>query len=263
MNETPQLRIYTGIKAWDTIWKWVFFAGPPSPDKEAGQALHSLLSPLKAKTVLDCSCGLGQTTFALADLGYRVEGADASGVAVKLSADLAAARHQKVRFFRSRWDKLSGATTRKYDCVYNDSFDWCPTRASMLASAKGIHSILKRGGSFVFWGDHQSSGGIKPNADAELRSAGRFEPLPTCERDGVKLTTIVSRERIPDGILGNRIHVIEERGTTRIEVASSPDIQRWVWQDYVDILTDVGFKKVYSHKRKGKGYPEYLNVAEK
>ena len=263
MNNTPQLRVYTGVKAWDTIWKWKFFAGPPSPDEEAGRALHSLLSPLKLNTVLDCSCGLGQTTFALAKLGYRVDGADASGVAVKLSTDLAAARHQKVRFFRSRWEKLPDATKRKYDCVYNDSFEWCPTRASLHASAEGIHSVLKRGGHFVFKGDHQWSDGKKPDVDAELRSAGRFEALPICERDGVKLTTFVSRERIPDGILGNRIHVVEQDGITRVEVASSPDIRKWMWQDFVDILTDVGFTKVYTHNAKSKTGPTYLNVAEK
>lgn len=113
MTETPRIKVLTGVKAWDTIWKWTFFAGPPSPDKDSAQVLHALLLPLKVKTVLDGSCGLGQTAFALADLGCRVDGADASGVAVKLATDLAAMRHQKVRFFRSRWDKLSDIAARK------------------------------------------------------------------------------------------------------------------------------------------------------
>ncbi len=263
MKSTPQLRVYTGAKAWDTIWKWKFFADPPSPDRPAAQALHSLLGPLKVKTVLDCSCGLGSTTFALADVGYSVDGSDASSLAVKLCSKLALARDLKVSFFRSRWDKLPDAAKRKYDCVYNDSFEWCPTRASLRASAKGVHSVLKRGGHFVFKGDHQWSDGTRPDVDAELRSAGRFEALPICERDGIRLTTFVSRERIPDGILGNRIHVVEQDGITRVEIASSPDIRKWMWQDFVDILTDVGFRKVYTHKAKSKAGPTYLNVAEK
>ena len=201
---------------------------PPSPDIDAAHALHSLLRRLKVKAVLDCSCGLGQTTFALSGLCYHVEGSDASSIAIELASDLAETRDQHIRCFRYRWDTLGHAAQRKYDCVYNDSFEWAPTRASMRASATGIHSVLKSGGRFVFWGDHQWSNYTRPDVDAEFRSADRFEALPVDEHNGVKLTTLVSRERIPDGIPGNRIHIVEENGATRIEVASAPDIRKWI-----------------------------------
>ena len=113
---------------------------------------------------------------------------------------------------------------RKYDCVYNDAFAWVTTRRALLASAKGIHAALKR--------------------------------------DGVKLTTLVARELTPDGILGSRIHVVDDGGDVRIEIARVLDLCKWTWKDYTETLADAGFRKVFSVKEKGVGREPYiLNVA--
>lgn len=90
MTRIPQVRVYTGTKAWDVIWKWNWFVGDQSLDEEEARALHPVLKRLNVKTLLDCSCGLGETTVALAALGYRVDGSDASGTAIKCATELAA-----------------------------------------------------------------------------------------------------------------------------------------------------------------------------
>lgn len=63
MGHKPKLVVYTGAKAWDTIWKWTWFTKdqwqPEFRKRKEGtrRALTGLLPKLDVKTVLDCSCG--------------------------------------------------------------------------------------------------------------------------------------------------------------------------------------------------------------
>lgn len=180
---------------------------------------------------------------------------------VGLCACFGASTGLTARFFRSRWEKLGQTAGRKYDCVLNDSIEWCPTRRALRASAKGIHSVLKRGGTFLFEGSNESSRDTEAEIADELKKEGRFQAYhPVHERDGLKLTVLNSRERIPHGLLGNRIHIVEEAGNVRVEVASTPDIRRWTWADYVEVLTDVGFRDIRTLQSRG---TESLNAATK
>ncbi len=260
MKDPPQVRIYTGIRAWDVIWKWRWFARDPSDERAPEHVLHLVLSRLNVKTLLDCSCGLGETVRALAARGDHVEGSDASAIAIKYATQLAADSGRTVRFFRSRWEKLGQVAGRKYDCVLNDAIEWCPTRAALRASARGIYSVLKPGGTFVFQGSNQSSRDTDAEIAQQMKTEGRFQTLPVYERDGLKLTVLISRETIPDGILGNRIHIVEKGGCVRVEVASVPDIRKWTWTDYVGVLDEVGFKDIRTLESRGS---DSLNAATK
>ena len=89
--------VYTGSRAWDTIWKWMWFTKDQWQlqfrkwNEGTRCALSLLLPKLHAKNVLDCSCGLGWKTILLAEMGYKVEGADNCAFAVKHAAELARA----------------------------------------------------------------------------------------------------------------------------------------------------------------------------
>lgn len=272
MAQRPKVTIRTGAKAWDTIWKWTWFAKehwqPQFRKHKEGtrRALASLLPKLRVHSILDCSCGLGWKTILLAEMGHDVEGCDGCGYAVKRAAELAREEGQDIRFFRSRWERLGQTCRRKYDCVYCDAFAWITTRHTLSASARGICAVLKRGGKFVFQGAHQwSHEDDKEQIIQELLDReGHFDALPLHEHDGVRLTTIATREKRPDGILGNRIHVVDDRGAVRVEIASVLDACLWTWQDYTDTLRAAGFRRLYSVKEKGLGpRPYILNVAEK
>jgi len=249
---------YTCEKAWDTIWKWKWF------EKEMWEqdfrkvregtrrALASLLSELGVKTILDCSCGLGWKTILLAEMGYEPEGSDGSAVAVKYASQLVKEEGVNIGFFQSRWKDLEKNSRQKYDCVYNDSFAWCQTIDALRDSAKGIYSVLNKGGKFVFlvegahqWSKESDRGRIMEEAWKRER---RFEILPFYEKEGIKLLVLISREKITYGIRGNRIHIIEENGMKRIEIASVIDLFKWSWSDYVKTLTTAGFREVYSVK---------------
>ena len=272
MTYTPKLTIYKGAKAWDTIWKWTWFTKdqwqPTFRDwkEPTRRALASLLPKLGAKSVLDCSCGLGLKTIILAEMGYAVEGCDGSKVAVSHAQELARQEGQEIRIFQSPWDRLGETCGREYDCVYNDAFAWVTTRRVLNASARGVHSVLKRGGTFIFQGaDEWTGDGPKGSIiKQQYEKEGPFETLPICERDGVRLTTLVAREMTGDGVLGRRIHVIDDHGTIRIEIAQVLDCCKWTWSDYVEAFHKAGLSQLYSTKEPGRGSEPYiLNVAVK
>lgn len=267
-----KLTVRTGARAWDTIWKWTWFTreqwqGQFRKHKEGSRrALASVLAKLGVRSVLDCSCGLGFKTILLAEMGYDVEGCDGSALAVRRAAELARSEGLDIRFFRARWERLGEARGRTYDCVCNDAFAWITTRRALAASAKGIFDALKPGGTFIFQGAHQWSraGDEQRLIEESLRRDGRFEVLPPYEKDGIRLTTLITREKRPDGVLGNRIHVIDDHGTVRVEIASVLDACIWTWRDYTETLKAAGFRQIHSVKARTAGpKPCILNVAQK
>ena len=270
MGTKPKLTVHTGAKAWDTIWKCTWFTrdhwqfGFRKSKQGTRRALHSLLPKLEVGSVLDCSCGLGWKTIILAEMGYDVEGSDASAFAVRRASKLAQDEGLDLRFFRSRWENLGRTCDRKYDCVYNDAFAWITTRKSLHSSARGVCSVLKRGGAFIFQGADQWTGNQEkgPLIKQEFEREGPFELLPTYEKDGVRLTVLITREVTPDGVLGNRVHIVDDHGTVRIEIARVLDCCKWSWSDYVDVFDRAGFRRLYSVKERGVGKRPYiLNVA--
>jgi SAM-dependent methyltransferase len=272
MAPRPKLRVHTGARAWDTIWEWTWFTREQwLPDfrewKEGTRlALGSLLPKLNVRSVLDCSCGLGWKTIVLAEMGYEVEGCDGSKVAVRHATELARHEGHRLRFFHSRWEHLGQTCGRKVDCVLNDAFAWITNRGTLSASARGIHSVLKRGGAFIFSGADQWTGDQQkePFIRDRFEEEAPFEALPVHERDGVKLTVVIARELHADGILGSRIHVIDDHGEVRVEVARVLDCCKWSWSDYVAVFDRAGFRKLYSVKEPGAGgRPRILNVAIK
>ena len=112
--------------------------------RKALKPLLPLLSKLEIETILDCSCGLGFKTIALAEAGYNTEGSDMSPIAVKYAKKLAEERGLRIRFFCSRFEELAKRSRKKYDCIYSDYFDELADPETLQKSAKGIHSALKR-----------------------------------------------------------------------------------------------------------------------
>lgn len=272
-REPVKVSIYSDEKAWDTIWKWKWVTKDTWQSnfrklKEGTRrALHSLLPKLQVKSILDCSCGLGWKTILLAEMGYKVEGSDGSAIAVRYASQLAKEEGLSIRFFHSRWEELGKRCRHKFDCVYNDGFQWITTRKSLEASAKGIYSALNEGGNFVFHGAHQWSkeSDKKKIIEEEWKREGRFEILPPYESNGVRLIVLIFRDKTSEGILGNRIHIIDERGAMRVEIASIIDLYKWTWQNYTKTLKKVGFREIYSIKKeKGIGTEPYiLNIGVK
>lgn len=260
-REPVKVSIYQDEKvSWDVIWKWEWFI------KDIWESYHVeeiILPRLDVKNILDCSCGLGFKTILFAEMGYEVEGSDGSAVAVKYASQLAREKGLNIRFFHSRWEELGERCKRKFDCVFSDTFDWIRTRESLIAAARGIYSVLDKGGKFVFGvpisGPECTRKELKNVMEEVWKRQGRFEVLSPYEKNGVRLTMLTVYDRTPEGILENRIHIIEEHGETRVEVALIMDLYKWTWKDYNEVLRKTGFREVYGIKEKGVGF----NIAVK
>jgi len=273
MNQPPTITVCSGNDAWDLIWRWTWFARDlwksrfRKDNEETIGALNSLLATLGARAVLDASCGLGRKTIALAEKGYEVQGSDASRYAVTQATQLAGDEGITIRFFQSLWDELPSRAGREYDCVYNDSFSWIGERQGLESAATGAYCVLRPGGVLVFDGTEVNEWSPSPDRDAlierQLKEEGLFDALPPYEKDGVRLVVIICREKTPDGILGHRLHIIEERGEVRIEVASVMDLLKWTWRDYEAALAAAGFRRFYSVRVQDTNGPHALNLAVK
>jgi SAM-dependent methyltransferase len=247
-------------ESWDTVWKWSWFTRELwehkywKEEESTLGPLLSLLSELNIKTILDSSCGLGYKSVLYARMGFEVEGSDGSAVAAKYAPQLAKEEEQDIRFFHSQWDELHKKCRRKYDCVVSDYYDEAATREILSASAKSIYSVLKEDGRFIFCGalPKWTKSDLDNLIDEEWKKRKKYEILPTCKKDGVRVTSIEVNEKTSEGILENRIFLIEDHDVMRAEIASvmNPRI-KWIYSDYVDVLKDAGFAKVECIEREG------------
>jgi SAM-dependent methyltransferase len=236
--------------SWDTSWKWFWFTREQwiseslKENRISMKPLFSLLSRLQVKSILDCSCGLGFKTVLIAKKGYEVEGSDGSAVAVKYAPELAKGEKLSLRFFHSRWEELDKKCKRKYDCVISDYFDEIKTRKILKASAKGICSVLNENGKFIF-GTLSKDADLNELIEKEWKKRKRFDILPPCEKEGKRVTSVEVADLTSDGILENRIFLIEEQGEMRSEIAfvMNPRI-KWTFKDYEEVLKEAGFSKV-------------------
>jgi len=256
-------------ESWDIVWKWSWFTRELWESKywnevrKSLKPLFQLLTQLKVKSVLDCSCGLGFKTLLIAEKGYEAEGSDGSAIAVRYASQLARERGVNIRFFHSRWEELGVKCGRTYDCVFSDYFDEIETYETLKASATGIYSVLNYDGKFIFSGPNPeltTKSDLKNLIERAWENREKFVILPPYEKDGIRVTSIEVAEKTNEGILEKRIYLIEKQDTMRAEIAfiMNPRI-KWTFQEYVKVLKKVGFRKVECVKEEG----HIFNIATK
>jgi SAM-dependent methyltransferase len=247
-------------RAWDTIWKWTWFTKPRWQDEYRDgvadwcTALEKVLRRYQPGSILESACGLGFKAVVFAELGYEVEGADQSPVAVQAAGEIARENGLELSFFQSSYAQLGSRCTRQYDCVHSDQFDWLPDRDLMLASARGIASVIAPGGFFVFGpAPNQTQADLAASIEEEWRKHERFVVTPPFERDGVRLTEVHVYDKTAEGVLENRLYLIEQDGQMRIETAFQLLLAKWTFDDYIGVLNEAGFREVRSYEEMGLG----------
>jgi len=246
-------------QSWDVIWKWSWFTRKtwvPKYLKETSsglQPLFSLLPRLHVKSILDCSCGLGFKTVMFAKKGYEVEGSDASVTAIKYAPKIAEEEGLKIRFFRSRFEDLEKNCKRKYDCVFSDYFDELSSRSALRASAKGIYSVLRQDGKFIFYSPfpNLTKPDLKKLIEREWRRRKQFVINQPVKQNDMRIIDIEVGNNTSKGILENHIYLVEKKGVLRAEIASTMNPRiKWTFQDYKRVLSGSGFRKIEHVKRK-------------
>ena len=256
-------------ESWNTIWKWSWFTREIwvsehwERTQRALQPVFSILSKLRVGSILDCSCGLGFKTVMFAKMDYKVEGSDASAIAIKYAPKLAKEQGLKIKFYRSRYEELGKNCNRRYDCVYSDYFDEIGNYKTLRASAKGICSVLENDGKFIFCSPPQeyTKRDLKNLIEKEWQKRKRFEIEPPVERDGLRVIHIEIPEKTQEGILENHVYLIEESGRMRGETAFTMNSRiKWTFQNFVKVLKKAGFSKIEGIQR---GEEDMLIVAVK
>lgn len=114
------------------------------------QVLDSLLSsrcPAKPLRILDCACGIGTQSIAVAKLGHRVTGSDLSPTAIARARKEAADRSLEIDFYVSDMTSLQEITDKDFDVVVALDNALPHLSLDQLASAaSAMKSVLKPGG---------------------------------------------------------------------------------------------------------------------
>ena len=116
--------------------------------EQFGYLLDSLPS---GSMLLDCSCGIGVLTIALAQRGLSVWGSDLSPGMIERARERAAEQNTKISFTVGAWRDLPTIFHNKFDiafCVGN-SIGHCSSREETIASLQGIRAVLNDNGTLV------------------------------------------------------------------------------------------------------------------
>jgi glycine/sarcosine N-methyltransferase len=107
-------------------------------------------APAGTLRILDCACGIGTQSIALAKLGHSVSGADLSHIAVARARSEALKRSQQINFRVSDMTSMQEIAERDFDVAI--AFDNALPHLSLdqlTRAAAAIKSVLKPGGLFV------------------------------------------------------------------------------------------------------------------
>lgn len=260
-----------GEADWDMHWRWEIFRRACDPldvrkwKRDSSVALWSLLGKPGVR-LLDSTCGLGDHTINLRDVGFDVEGCDASPFAIELAARHIEDAGLEVPLFVSRWQDL-GKRQARYDVVFNDVIHWIYDPDELRACATGLRDALVPGGSLVFFfadGREPEPGAGKKILEWDWQNMGRTELAWEHEKDGTRVSLALMNERGEDFIDQHHFYVIREREKKRLESSTMRRVYRWDFHALARALEDVGFGDVTSHAfRNVKGHGYALNLARR
>jgi len=192
--------------------------------------------------ILDCACGIGIHSLALARHGYDVRGADASAGMVAEARRRAALERVAVEFTTCPWADLPKKFTERFDLVfcYGNAIGHCRTPEETVASLCGMRAVLKPGGVLAF---------DSRNWEKLRRERVRFTPMPMRVRDGLRCLTLYVWNFPPrwqDPHLIEVVLLFQEE--TRTHHRAYPiTYYPFHHKDLVTRLTESGFEKIQSN----------------
>ena len=113
---------------------------------------EDLLRPIEQEMwILDCSCGIGTLTLALAKRGFKVIGADGSKGMIEQAISAAARAGLSVPLICSTWEELPKQFEDRFELVFclGNSLGHCRNRNEMLRSLEGMRGVLRNDGKLV------------------------------------------------------------------------------------------------------------------
>ena len=148
MNNDLELEFYEKLAA---VYHLIFEDWETSI-KQQGKILSTLLPPsIIASPILDCACGIGTQSLALASLGYEVEGIDLSIAEVKRAQKEAAARQLSINFRVDDMRQLKTAPLHHYGAVIamDNALPHLNSNEEIEGALTAMRDRLKSGGTLL------------------------------------------------------------------------------------------------------------------
>ena len=256
--------------SWSTIYRWEWFRrttwlphfhwvrsalknpeliselDPPLPPKNVKwAALKAVFNAADARSILDCSCGMGMKSIVLHDMGFEVTGSDGSGTAIDAAVEIARSERAGIEFFCSEWRDLGAATRKRFDAVFSDALSWTVTRNELEASLAGIREVLQPGGVLIWIGAHFNAP-VRTSAEVveEMWNARKQIDLEWSHENGEqRCTALRFHERFDDYIDTHHVYLIEQAGWQRMETATVREAAYWHAPLMNEILSAAGFSR--------------------
>jgi ubiquinone/menaquinone biosynthesis C-methylase UbiE len=129
--------------------------------------------------LLDCSCGIGVQSIALAQRGFSVWGSDVSPGMIEQARKRAAEQGIKISFTVGAWKDLPTIFHNKFDIAFclGNSIGHCSSREEMIASIQGIRAVLNNNGTLIL---------DSRNWEKLCRDKDRFTTLGIRIRNGLR-----------------------------------------------------------------------------
>src|SRR5262249_54860239 len=150
-----------------------------------------------AKSVLDCSSGMGLRVILLQEAGFEMTGTDVSPIAIQYAKELSESAGQHIRFNHCKWQDLGDLFDAQFDAVINDAFSWTLSRTELRFSAHNFASVLKPGGALIFTGADQWSKPEDKETHLEQiwQSGPRFQLRTDFEDQGTHMSMVVAKDK--------------------------------------------------------------------
>ena len=192
--------------------------------------------------ILDCSCGIGQNTIALAEKGFTVYGSDASQGMIEQAKERSKSLNKEIPFIKSKWAELPLKIDHSFDITFclGNSIGHCKNKNEMISSFKGIRSTLKTGGLLVL---------DSRNWEKLFFSKPRFTLTGTGLRNNIKCIPLYVwnfKEHFEDEQLIEVVLIFEEQ-TSIYERHYNITYHPFKYQVLLEILKEVGFTSINSN----------------
>lgn len=146
---------------------------------------RNFLAPLpKGSRVLDCACGIGIQAWVLARLGFSVQGTDASPGMIREARRRSPGKNPNLSFAVCSWRELPRLFPPEFDAAFclGNSIGHCRDRKELIASLKGIRSVLRNGGRLTL---------DSRNWEKFIRDKPRLEVFGFMKRNGIRCASLV------------------------------------------------------------------------
>ena len=247
---------FTAESFYDSIankYDWFFSSKEKAIEKQTDQ-ICSIFANHNIKTILDCSCGNGLQSIALAKKGYVVHGGDISENMIAEAKRYAKQAEVDFYFKRSDFRNLHDNFTAEYDCVlsWGNSIPHLMNDSDLVITLKNIFLCTKNEGIAII---------EMRNYDYLIREKPRFMPMRINDvKDNFRYSILYVLDYFIDLVRFNLVYLIENIHTGQKHMETQSVDYNPIQKDhFIYLLSVSGFTNIITNENNN----SIIYIAEK